>query len=83
MVYDPVRECLYLLGRFIEPTPQPESPDWNKSDFWMYETSGPQRGKWRLLSRDTEVRSNIFRERVACSNFCSIAGWRATFDLRP
>lgn len=54
MVYDPVRECLYLLGRFIEPTPQPESPDWNKSDFWMYETSGPQRGKWRLLSRDTE-----------------------------
>lgn len=56
MVYDPVRECLFVLGRFIEPALSPENPDWNKSDFWMYETSGPQQGKWRALSRDTEVR---------------------------
>ncbi|KIO19557.1 hypothetical protein M407DRAFT_30790 [Tulasnella calospora MUT 4182] len=54
MVYDPVRECLYVLGRFIEPTLAPENPDWNKSDFWIYETLGAQRGKWRVLSRDTE-----------------------------
>ncbi|KAG8987084.1 Muskelin 1, intracellular mediator containing kelch motif, partial [Tulasnella sp. 427] len=54
MVYDSMRDCLFVLGRYMEPAHGPDGPDRNKSDFWMYEAAGLKRGKWKLLSHDTE-----------------------------